>query len=60
MKILVRNKQTSEYVKETGVYTAIPVEAVDFLCPELAVEFCERHRLRDHEILATEEEAEVW
>ena len=44
MKILVRNKQTSEYIKETGIYTPVSVEAVDFLCPEQAVSNARRIR----------------
>lgn len=56
MKILVRNKETFEYVKETGIYTPTQMEAVDFLSQELASDFCERHRLDNHEILTADED----
>jgi hypothetical protein len=52
MKIVVRNKTTCEYVKETGAYTPDPQEAVDFLSFELAAEYCDKYKLhKDHEVL---------
>jgi hypothetical protein len=56
MRIILRNKTTSEYLKETGIYTPVIDDAVDFLSQELATEFCERHKLKEHEILASETE----
>jgi hypothetical protein len=51
MKIVVRNKTTCEYLRETNSYTTSPVEAVDFLSLELAAEYCEKHKLKEHEVL---------
>ncbi len=56
MKILIRNKNTSEFIKETGIYTSSLDEAVDFLSQELAVDFYEKHRLKEHEILVTRDD----
>ena len=56
MKILVRNTESSQYLKQTGVYTAVFDDAVDFLCAELAFDFFTRHKLKSHEVLAAEED----
>jgi|GEM_PF-5742610 len=58
MKIIVRNKGTSQYVKETNYYTLSLDEAVDFLSEELAIEFCDKHKLKEHEILRVSDESD--
>jgi hypothetical protein len=58
MKIVVRDKKTAQYVKETGKYTPLVREAVDFLAKELADDFCARRNLAEHEILTVKEEAD--
>jgi hypothetical protein len=55
MKVVVRNNQTTEFVKETGVYTNTVDEALDFLSHELASDFCDKHKLNEHEIIVLDE-----
>lgn len=57
MKVLLQRKETSEYLKEDGVWTRDPAEATDFLSSTKAIEYCVAKKVSGvHLVLKFEEQ----
>lgn len=51
MKVLLQHQETGLYLKEPGVTTPDPGEAMDFLNSTQAIEFCAAHKIAGMQIV---------
>jgi hypothetical protein len=51
MRILLQQKKSGEYFKDTGVWTRDPADAMDFLSSTKAIEFCVLNKISDVDLV---------
>ncbi len=56
MKILLQHKTTGHYLKESGSWSADPLEAMSFLSSTSAIDYCLSHEISGVQIVLTFQE----
>lgn len=51
MKVLLQHKESGLYLKEVGLTTPNPADAMDFLSSTQAIEFCAAHKVHGMQIV---------